>query len=159
MQEFTYTGTEGIKSTIVTNNKELSQCRGDTPNKGSDFIDWQEKYIDNLDKSVQDIKNEVKDMRTELKNEFDTKFNQFMNELRDRDNQRHLEIITMSQRMDENLKEIKIDIKSTKSEIQTTNKWIMGLVVAASLSFLGIAISLSIGMVNVINIINNLVTK
>ena len=82
-----------------------------------------------------------------------------MGELRDRDNQRHQELIVLQQRIDNNLKEIKDDIESTKSNIQTTNKWIMGLVISAGLAFLGIAVAVSFGMINIINIVRTLIIK
>ncbi|WP_196594130.1 hypothetical protein [Pectinatus sottacetonis] len=71
-------------------------------------------------------------------------------DLHGRDDQRHNEIIAIQKRMDYNIAGIKTEMKNTK-------RWIIGLVIATSLSFLGIAISLVIGMTNIVNIIWNLI--
>lgn len=126
-------------------------------------MDWQEKYIDELNKNIRDISVANKEFRSELKavqnnmeESFDRRLSQFMLELRDRDNQRHAEILAMQNRSDESIQQLKIEISGAKTEMRATQKWIIGLVIAASLSFLAIAGSLSIGMVNVLNIVDGL---
>lgn len=115
-----------IKSTVTTYNKKIDQFYDNTPNKGSDLMDWQEKYIDQLNENMKEIKTELKEIRKDIS---------------------------------ANRKETQSEMQAIRSDIQNTNRWIMGLVVAAGLSFLGIAISLSFGMYNVINIIRSLVLK
>jgi len=137
---------------FINMNKEIQR-------KGDISMDWQEKYIDSLDKNVQEIKREIKETRAEIKQDFDSKLNQFMSELRDRDNQRHQEIIAMQQRIDNNISELKGDIKATQDNISKTNKWIMGLVISAVVSFIAVAVSVGFGIFSVIDIVRTLVAK
>ena len=143
------------------------------PKKGDDEMEWQEKYIDKLNQDVSDIRtemqgirSEMRDMRQELKTEIremrqeiNATLDRALTEMRDRDNQRHQEILAIQNRIDANVASLKTEISGVKSEMSTTKKWIIGLTVAAGLSFLGIATALSFGMLNVVNIVNSLVGK
>lgn len=77
-----------IESTIITTNKESNQYYSDTPNKGSDLMDWQEKYIDKVDRDVSDIKKDIHNMESNIENKISTQFELFRNEMRHLDNQR-----------------------------------------------------------------------
>ena len=68
--------------------------------------------------------------------------------MRDRDNQRHAEMLAMQN-----------NLAGLRAEMSSTRKWIIGLVVAGSISFLGIAVSVSFGVINVVNIVNNIIGK
>ena len=136
------------------------------PKKGDDEMEWQEKYIDKLNQDVSDIKSDMRAMRQELRTEMSemrqeikSDIQSMMAEMRDRDNQRHQEILSIQDRIDANVASLKTEISGIKGEMSNTRKWIIGLTVAAGLSFLGIATALSFGMLNVVNIVNTLVGK
>ena len=79
-------------------------------------------------------------MRTEISQTLDSKITSFLSEMRDRDNQRHKEMLAMQN-----------NIAGLRNEMNSTRKWIIGLVVAGSISFLGIAVSVAFGVFNVVN--------
>ena len=60
--------------------------------------------------------------------------------MRDRDNQRHKETLAMQN-----------NNAGLRSEMSSMRKWIIGLVVAGSVSFLGIAVSVAFRVFNVVN--------
>ena len=116
------------------------------PKKGDDEMEWQEKYIDKLNHDVSDIRtetqgirSEMRDMRQELKTEIremrqeiNATLDRALTEMRDRDNQRHQEILTMQTKIDEN-------VAGLKTEISSTNKWVIGLVVTTIIGIVTIA--------------------
>lgn len=104
--------------------------------EGGDNMDWQEKYIDKLDKDVDDIKSEIKNIESKIDYRLDKAVsemreivNQTLAELRDRDNQRHLEIIELQKKIDNN-------IDSINNQFKEDRKWIIGLVIT---TIIGIA--------------------
>ena len=130
--------------------------------RSDDEMEWQEKYIDKLNQDVTDIRSEIRGIRAEMKEmrqEIKSDIQSMMAEMRDRDNQRHQEILSIQDRIDANVASLKTEISGIKGEMSNTRKWIIGLTVAAGLSFLGIATALSFGMLNVVNIVNTLVGK
>ena len=114
-------------------------------------MEWQQEYIRNLNSDVREIRSETQKMRqdfhaemnvmrTEISQTLDSKITSFLSEMRDRDNQRHKEMLAMQN-----------NIAGLRNEMSSTRKWIIGLVVAGSLSFLSIAVSVSFGVFNVVN--------
>ena len=119
--------------------------------KGGGDMEWQHEYIRNLNDDVrairsetqkmrQDFHNKLNAMRSEINQTLDSKINSFLAEMRDRDNQRHKEMLAMQN-----------NIAGLRNEMTSTRKWIIGLVVAGSISFLGIAVSVAFGVFNVVN--------
>lgn len=111
--------------------------------KEGGIMDWQEKYIDKLDKAIEKIdlridgvKEDITNLKKEIRTEFNQVIGQFLGEIRDRDNQRHNELLMINQRIDKNIGDL-------TSEIRATNKWIIGLVIAA-IGLVGAAIGLAI---------------
>ena len=105
------------------------------PKKGDDEMEWQEKYIDKLNQDVTDIRSEIRGIRAEMKEmrqEIKSDIQSMMAEMRDRDNQRHQEILTMQTKIDEN-------VAGLKTEISSTNKWVIGLVVTTIIGIVTIA--------------------
>ena len=114
--------------------------------RSDDEMEWQEKYIDKLNQDVSDIRtemqgirSEMRDMRQELKTEIremrqeiNATLDRALAEMRDRDNQRHQEILTMQTKIDEN-------VAGLKTEISSTNKWVIGLVVTTIIGIVTIA--------------------
>lgn len=118
-----------------------------------DSMDWKEKYIDELGKKMRDIsidnkelRSEINSVQTNMERSFDNRFNQFMAELRDRDNQRHAEILAIQKQADNRLEQLKTEISGVKTEMGTTRKWIIGLLA----TFFGIALSVMIYMGNMV---------
>lgn len=141
----------------IVSNTDVPFLKQKLSKERSISMDWQEKYIDSLDKNVRDIKTEISTVKSEIKAEvatvksdFDNKINQFMTELRDRDNQRHKEIIAMQQRVDESLKEIRTDIKSTQTEMRENNKWVKGLIISTGIALFAVTVTFIIGMFTII---------
>ncbi|SKA25500.1 hypothetical protein [Megasphaera cerevisiae] len=87
---------------------------------GSDSMDYQEKYFERLDRDISSTKEDIKEIDKNISNILDNKLNNFMGEIRDRDNQRHAEIIAMETRTNDS-------IKSLKNETVYTRRWIMGI--------------------------------
>ena len=105
------------------------------PKKGDDEMEWQEKYIDKLNQDVTDIRSEIRGIRAEMKEmrqEIKSDIQSMMAEMRDRDNQRHQEILTMQTKIDEN-------VAGLKTEISSTNKWVIGLVMTTIIGIVTIA--------------------
>ena len=107
--------------------------------RSDDEMEWQEKYIDKLNQDVSDIKSDMRAMRQELKTEIremrqeiNATLDRALTEMRDRDNQRHQEILTMQTKIDEN-------VAGLKTEISSTNKWVIGLVVTTIIGIVTIA--------------------
>jgi len=128
--------------------------------KGGGTVDWQAEYIKNLSTDVRkmhsemeglrkDVKADTEAVKQELKQHIDSKINSFLSELRDRDNQRHKEMLAIQGRIDTNT-------AGLRNELNTTRRWIVGLVIAASASFVSIAVSVGWGL---FNIVNSLVSK
>ncbi|WDU84244.1 hypothetical protein [Caloramator sp. Dgby_cultured_2] len=86
--------------------------------EGGENMDWQEKYIEKLNQDVSEIKNDIKN----LENKIDEKLDRVLTEFRDRDNQRHLEIIELHKKIDNNIDNIHKELKEDK-------KWLIGLVI------------------------------
>ena len=116
------------------------------PKKGDDEMEWQEKYIDKLNQDVSDIRtetrgirSEMRDMRQELKTEIremrqeiNATLDRALAEMRDRDNQRHQELLAIQNKIDAN-------VAGLKKEINSTNKWVIGLVVTTIIGIVTIA--------------------
>ena len=135
------------KYDIMDENGQRTQLYSFVPlKKGDDEMEWQEKYIDKLNQDVSDIRtemqgirSEMRDMRQELKTEIremrqeiNATLDRALTEMRDRDNQRHQEILTMQTKIDEN-------VAGLKKEISSTNKWVIGLVVTTIIGIVTIA--------------------
>lgn len=93
-------------------------------------VDWQEKYIDKVDRDLSEIKSSLIDTEKHI----ERMINNTLTEIRDRDNQRHLETLAVNKRLDESSSEI-------RSELKTTNRWIIGLAITSIAAIAGIAIS------------------
>ena len=103
--------------------------------RSDDEMEWQAKYIDKLNQDVSDIRSEIRGIRAEMKEmrqEIKSDIQSMMAEMRDRDNQRHQEILTMQTKIDEN-------VAGLKTEISSTNKWVIGLVVTTIIGIVTIA--------------------
>ena len=107
--------------------------------RSDDDMDWQQEYISKLNQDVSDIKSDMRAMRQELRTEMSetrqeikSDIQSMMAEMRDRDNQRHQEILTMQTKIDEN-------VAGLKTEISSTNKWVIGLVLTTIIGIVTIA--------------------
>lgn len=127
--------------------------------KGGGTVDWQAEYIKNLSDDVRHTRTEIENLRNELKADvsttkqeikqhIDSKIDSFLAEFRDRDNQRHKEMLAIQERIDTNT-------AGLRNEINATRRWIIGLVIAASASFVGITVSVGWGLFNVVNSLVN----
>lgn len=127
--------------------------------KGGGTMDWQAEYIKNLSADVRkthseieslrkDVKADTEAIKQELKQHIDSKIDSFLSELRERDNQRHKEMLAIQGRIDTNT-------AGLRSELNATRRWIIGLVIAASASFVSIAVSVGWGLFNVVNSLVN----
>lgn len=127
--------------------------------KGGGTMDWQAEYIKNLSADIRkthseieslrkDVKADTETIKQELKQHIDSKIDSFLSELRERDNQRHKEMLAIQGRIDTNT-------AGLRSELNATRRWIIGLVIAASASFVSIAVSVGWGLFNVVNSLVN----
>lgn len=110
--------------------------------KGVTSVDWQEKYVDKLDRDIADIKASLRDAKEDIKRTVDAiarSIDQSLGEMRERDNQRHAEILAFRT-------EINNNISSIRQDNAATRKWIIGMVLAA----IGVSISTIIGIVTII---------
>jgi len=113
--------------------RELVETRaqtGPTIEEGK-AMDWQEKYFDKLDRDIGEMKNSLRATEERIAG----MINQTLGELRDRDNQRHGEILGM-----------KADMQAIRSDTAETRRWIIGMVIAA----IGVALAAIIGVVSIV---------
>lgn len=107
-------------------------------------LDWQEKYIDRLANDIQDIKSSLHSTEERI----EASINRMLEELRDRDNQRHKELLAVNERIDKNVSDLANEIRSTneridknvsdlRNEIQSTNRWIIALVITTIAAIAG----------------------
>ena len=66
-------------------------------------MDWQEKYLDKLDRDISEMKNVVQASEDRIARMIENA----LTEMRDRDNQRHQEIIEIRTRLDEQTKYVR----------------------------------------------------
>lgn len=102
--------------------------------KEESSVDWQERYIDKLDRDVSDMKASLKATEDRIAG----MINQTLGEMRDRDNQRHAEVLGL-----------KSDIQAIRSDNAETRRWVIGMVISA----IGVALAAIIGVVSVILIL------
>jgi hypothetical protein len=112
---------------------ELSEGKSQTAAtiEEGEAMDWQEKYFDKLDRDFSDMKNSLRTTEERIAG----LVNQALGELRDRDNQRHAEIMGM-----------KADMQAIRSDNAETRRWIIGMVIAA----IGVALAAIIGVVTIV---------
>lgn len=82
-------------------------------------MDWQEKYLDKLDRDIGEIKASLRTTEERIANIV----NQALSEMRDRDNQRHQEYL------------------SIKDDIASTRRWVIGIVISIFIGIAGLAIA------------------
>ncbi len=101
---------------------------------GDDGMDWLEKYVDKLDKEMSEVKvslhgmhTEMLDMRVEMKqnlkgteDRITAILDRNLTEMRERDAQRHAEILTLSTKFGDEIKEVKADIKDLRKDLNTS---------------------------------------
>jgi TRAP-type mannitol/chloroaromatic compound transport system substrate-binding protein len=112
------------------------QCAVSSDDEEASDMDWMEKYIERLDKDNSEIKTEMRETRLEIRSIVDNA----LTEMRDRDNQRHKEFLAINDKMD----------KAIASQ-DGLNKWVIGFVVAAIISVVGIAISVICALPSLLN--------
>jgi hypothetical protein len=94
-------------------------------------MDWQEKYFSKLDSDVSEMKNSLISATEHI----GQMINQTLSEMRDRDNQRHAEILA-----------IRTDVQAIRTDNAETRRWIIGMVIAA----IGVSLSAIIGIVAIV---------
>lgn len=93
-------------------------------------MDWQEKYLDKLDRDISDMKNSLHATEERIAG----MVNQTLSEMRDRDNQRHTEFLTL-----------RSDNQAIRSDNAETRRWVIGMVIGA----IGVALAAIIGIVSI----------
>ncbi|GAV21564.1 hypothetical protein [Carboxydothermus pertinax] len=79
-------------------------------------MDWQEKYLDKLDRDISDMKASLRATEERVAQ----MISQTLSEMRDRDNQRHQEFLTI------------------KTDIADTKKWFFGIIISVIIGFAGL---------------------
>jgi len=74
-----------------------------SPRKDDSSMDWQEKYFDKLDRDISEMKNVVQASEDRIARMIENA----LTEMRDRDNQRHQEMIEIRTRLDEQTKYVR----------------------------------------------------
>jgi len=74
-----------------------------SPRKDDSSMDWQEKYLDKLDRDISEMKNVVQASEDRIARMIENA----LTEMRDRDNQRHQEMIEIRTRLDEQTKYVR----------------------------------------------------
>ncbi|PTX52695.1 hypothetical protein C8P63_1307 [Melghirimyces profundicolus] len=103
--------------------------------KGESFMNWQEKYIDKLDRDMNDMKNTITSSEDRIARMIDSA----MTEMRDRDNQRHQEIIEMRNSM-----------QNVEQKIESKMRWVVGTAITTGLSVVAIAITIIVAVWQII---------
>ncbi len=104
---------------------------------GGASMDWQEKYFSSLENNISEMKRAVQETKEDIRRDL----THSMTELRDRDNQRHQEILAVMQHQDTKMLEIqqqiiavneRVDNKlgSLTAEIKNADRWVKGLVIS-----------------------------
>ncbi|SMB98030.1 Protein of unknown function [Thermanaeromonas toyohensis ToBE] len=94
-------------------------------------MDWQEKYLDKLNQDIGDIKASLKSTEDRIAH----MINQTLSEMRDRDNQRHAEILAL-----------RSDIQAIRTDNAETRRWIIAMVISA----IGVALAAIIGIASIV---------
>lgn len=100
-------------------------------NEEGQIMDWQEKYLDKLDRDIGDMKSSLRATEERIEG----MINQTMSEMRDRDGQRHTEILAL-----------RGDIQAIRTDNAETRRWVIGMVIGA----IGVALAAIIGIVSVV---------
>lgn len=98
--------------------------------KEGDYMDWQEKYIDKLDQNINEMKQSLRDTENRI-SEMINKHIEYTTHL---DKERHDEILKINEKIDNS-------IDSINNKIDSTNKWLIGLIITTILAIGSMALS------------------
>lgn len=129
-----------IEDTMFRN--YISGITGERSSGGGKGMDWESAYIEKLNQDIHNIKTDIKDGLREQKQDINQKIDSFICELRDRDNQRHEEILSIRKETKDELAKIQANLEAAKSEWNSTKRWAMRLAIGVGLSFIGIVINI-----------------
>jgi len=125
-----------------TNQKGQERIITRPSTEGETIMDWQEQYINKLNDEIKEVKDSINRMHADLSSSqrhseerISAIINQNSTEIRNLDNQRHLEIMTLKQ-----------DIGNLRTDNAATRKWIIGMVIAA----IGVSVSAIIGVASIV---------
>lgn len=91
--------------------KELLHGSQETTATRDENMDkWQEKYLDKVDQSISEMKFSLRETKEDIRQ----MISQTLSEMRDRDNQRHTEFLSMNERMDALQNTVKTEARQTK---------------------------------------------
>lgn len=106
-------------------------------------MDWQEKYLDKLDRDISEMKNKldrnISDMQSSLmttEDRISSMISQTLGEMRDRDSQRHTEMLSLRSEMRDRDNQSQSDMKDIRNFMIEERRWIIAMAVA---TILGIA--------------------
>lgn len=102
-----------------------------------DSMDWQDKYLEKLDRDINDMKRSLRDTEERIAQ----MINQTLAEMRDRDNQRHREFLSLNQKIDSFGDSIDQKIGEMRKEIKEDRKWIIGIAITTILGIAAMVIS------------------
>lgn len=115
-------------------NKELYNKGKENENKkeGEDMsnTNWQEKYFDSLDENIKEIKQGF----TNTENRISEMVNKHIDYSTHLDKQRHEENLRLNKKIDDS-------VHAITSQLDSTNKWIIGLVITTIIGIVGIVIA------------------
>lgn len=108
-----------------------------TPDGEGKPVDWQEKYFEGLENDIDEIKDSIALAKTEIRQDI----NNQMLELRDRDGQRHSEIMNVLQHQESKAFQVqaqliavneRVDKKlgELSSDIKNSDRWVKGLIIS-----------------------------
>ncbi|AZR72190.1 hypothetical protein BBF96_01525 [Anoxybacter fermentans] len=117
---------------LLTTFETLETYRQYASTKEGDSMDWQEKYLEKLDHDISEMKRSLRDTEERIAQ----MINQTLTEMRDRDNQRHAEILALRN-----------DIQAIRNDNVATRWWIIGMVISA----IGVAVAAIAGIVSIVS--------
>ncbi|WP_434565123.1 hypothetical protein PQ689_03095 [Thermoanaerobacterium thermosaccharolyticum] len=109
-----------VQSELLKAYQEIASTKED------DHMDWQEKYIDKLDQNINEMKQGLRDTENRI-SEMINKHIEYTTHL---DKERHDEILKINDL-----------IESINNKIDSTNKWIIGLIITTIVAIASMALS------------------